>query len=71
MSPRRDGARDHGLFWHCHDNSSSWASCFCHLFPDGSARLLIRSKLKFSMPVVRLGFRKAKVESSRGLDVGS
>lgn len=59
------------LFWHCHDNSSSRAFCFRHLFADGSARLLIGSKLKFSMPVVRLRFRQAKVESCRGLDVDS
>lgn len=50
-----------GLFWHCHDdNSSSWASCFHHLFAGGSARQLIRSKLKFSMPVVFFGFQKGQ-----------
>lgn len=56
-----------GLLWHCHDNSSSQASCFRHLLADGSARQLSKSKLTFSMPVVRLGFRKAEVESWLGL----
>lgn len=64
-------SRCQGLFWHCHGNSSSRASCFCHLFADGSARQLIASKLKFAMPVLRLGFRKGRVESCRGLHMGS